>query len=95
MKKIFLTSWGILALVGVGFAGEMLLLETYQSGVLNTDQSEVVDTTLLELEFSVDLDCYAVFSTGGFHRHGIMWCVLDGESLPHTTRQASLVDPDH
>ncbi len=85
MKKVILC----LLVVGVvAFAGPMLLLETYQKGMLVSD--ELIDTTLLELEFSVDSNCYALFSTGGYHRYGIMWCVLDGESLPHTTRKTSI-----
>jgi len=93
MRKVLLAlSFAVIA----AFAGEMLLVETYQDGILQTaDGDPLVDTTLLRLEFSLDSNCYAVFSTGGFHSRGTMWLELDEDSLGHSTREAIGSEPKH
>lgn len=68
--------------LGASLGATTVLYETNQQGKIEIPAGEFLfDTTVVEIDFSVNQDCFAEFIAGGFARSAEYWLTLDGDTF--------------
>ncbi len=76
----------VFLVLAASLSASPILFEATQQGKIEVPApQDLFDTTVVELNFSLDQDCYAMFVVSGFGRSAKCWLTLDGDTFTPPT----------